>query len=303
MVDPGTMIALGSQFNSVVGQGLTSALMYNQQVRDAREAATTAYNRSVDMWNKTNEYNTPAAQMERLKAAGLNPNLVYGMGSSGTANSFTAQQSSTPKHQPVQIPDMLNTISQYQDTQIKKEQASFIAAQRENVEQKTKNLALDNMLDQLDMPYRETRNSINDVNLSNLEDYSADYLSGRNRAVALDNVLRVQKFINNDKNMDLLIKRYNLSEAQFTEFKRQFNEKMDLANRQLQTSIGQFDKRLTFDQKQADLNHYRWKVKNRLDESLYPEYNPDINSIDEASRQVIRYIDSVMKLGLGNLRF
>ena len=303
MVDPGSLIALAGSVQNTVGQGLTSALMYNQQVRDARQAATTAYERSKEMWNLSNEYNTPSAQMERLKAAGLNPNLVYGMGSSGNANSFTAQQASTPKHQPVQLPDMLNTISQYQDTQIKKEQASFIAAQRENVEQKTKNLALDNMLDQLDMPYRQTRNSINDVNLSNLEDYSGDYLQSRNRAVALDNALRVQKFINNDKNMELLVKRYNLSEAQFTEFKRQFNEKMDLANRQLQTNVGQFDKRLEFDQKQQDLNHYRWRVNNRLDESLYPEYNPDINSIDEASRQVLRYIDSVMKLGLGNLRF
>lgn len=29
-------------------------------------------------WNMQNEYNSPAAQMERYKAAGLNPNLIYG---------------------------------------------------------------------------------------------------------------------------------------------------------------------------------------------------------------------------------
>lgn len=32
----------------------------------------------VDMWNRTNEYNSPEQQMQRLQAAGLNPNLVYG---------------------------------------------------------------------------------------------------------------------------------------------------------------------------------------------------------------------------------
>ena len=30
------------------------------------------------MWNKTNEYNSPSAQLARLREAGLNPNLLYG---------------------------------------------------------------------------------------------------------------------------------------------------------------------------------------------------------------------------------
>lgn len=46
---------------------------------------------SEDMWNKTNEYNTPAQQVERMKAAGLNPvstqmangTSIDGAGSSG----------------------------------------------------------------------------------------------------------------------------------------------------------------------------------------------------------------------------
>lgn len=33
---------------------------------------------SWDMWNATNEYNSPVNQMARFKAAGLNPNLIYG---------------------------------------------------------------------------------------------------------------------------------------------------------------------------------------------------------------------------------
>lgn len=37
------------------------------------------------MWHMQNEYNTPAAQMQRLKEAGLNPNLVYGQMSSSNA--------------------------------------------------------------------------------------------------------------------------------------------------------------------------------------------------------------------------
>lgn len=38
---------------------------------------------AVENWSRENTYNTPQAQMQRLKAAGLNPNLVYGSGSVG----------------------------------------------------------------------------------------------------------------------------------------------------------------------------------------------------------------------------
>lgn len=33
---------------------------------------------ALDDWNRQNEYNSPAAQMERYKQAGLSPNLIYG---------------------------------------------------------------------------------------------------------------------------------------------------------------------------------------------------------------------------------
>lgn len=47
--------------------------MYNKQRRDA-----------LADWNMQNAYNSPEAQMQRLKAAGLNPNLVYGNGANAT---------------------------------------------------------------------------------------------------------------------------------------------------------------------------------------------------------------------------
>lgn len=49
-----------------------------------------------DMWNAQNEYNTPAAQRERLEAAGYNPLLMNNMGSSasGEASSMTAKSGS-----------------------------------------------------------------------------------------------------------------------------------------------------------------------------------------------------------------
>lgn len=45
---------------------------------------------SLDMWNKTNEYNSPSKQVERLREAGLNP-LYYGLDGT-SANSFESAQ-------------------------------------------------------------------------------------------------------------------------------------------------------------------------------------------------------------------
>ncbi len=56
-----------------------SNLLTNQGNKKAQERARA---HDINMWDKTNAYNDPKSQMERLRNAGLNPNMVYG-GSSG----------------------------------------------------------------------------------------------------------------------------------------------------------------------------------------------------------------------------
>lgn len=56
---------------------------------------------NLSMWNKQNEYNSPAQQMARYKAAGLNPNLIYGQGSPGLASPMPQAQSPQAKGQAV----------------------------------------------------------------------------------------------------------------------------------------------------------------------------------------------------------
>lgn len=50
-------------------------------------AADMANAHELDMWNLQNQYNTPSAQMQRFKDAGLNPMLIYQQGSPGNASS------------------------------------------------------------------------------------------------------------------------------------------------------------------------------------------------------------------------
>lgn len=59
------------------------------------------------MWNKQNEYNSPAAQRARLEAAGLNPYLMLDGGSSGIAESAPSADTSGTQV----APDIGNTIA------------------------------------------------------------------------------------------------------------------------------------------------------------------------------------------------
>lgn len=51
---------------------------------------------NMKSWLMQQEYNSPANQMARYKAAGLNPNLIYGQGNSGNAASPVQLQAPAP---------------------------------------------------------------------------------------------------------------------------------------------------------------------------------------------------------------
>lgn len=92
--------------------GLGSSAMNNKAVQDTNKANMEiakyqaqwqqqenekAYQRSLKMWNLQNEYNSPTQQMARIRAAGLNPNLVYGNGVTGNS------AGSTPQYEPAKF--------------------------------------------------------------------------------------------------------------------------------------------------------------------------------------------------------
>lgn len=81
----GSLISAGSSIGSSLLGGLFSANSQANANRSNMALAEYAYNKNLEQWNRENEYNTPANQLARLKAAGLNPNLMYSQGSVGNA--------------------------------------------------------------------------------------------------------------------------------------------------------------------------------------------------------------------------
>lgn len=139
LLTPEILQLAGSQSSNVMNQlqqYSNSAASYFMQ----KKLNDAAYAHDVDMWNKANEYNNPSSQMSRLKAAGLNPNLVYGNGS--VVGNTTSQ---LPKYQSISAPSMPSpersinvpdVLSRFQDYKIKQ-------AQVDNLEEQNKVLKAD----------------------------------------------------------------------------------------------------------------------------------------------------------------
>lgn len=82
---------LGGFYDTTVSSE-TARKNTDKTIQAQKDEAAKAYQRQVEMWHLQNAYNSPAEQMKRFGAAGLNPNLIYGQGSSGNANKFPEYQ-------------------------------------------------------------------------------------------------------------------------------------------------------------------------------------------------------------------
>ncbi|MEM2002478.1 MAG: hypothetical protein QXT77_07535 [Candidatus Methanomethylicaceae archaeon] len=107
--------------------GLAGTLASNASARNMQRRQI---RKDVEFWHMQNEYNSPQAQMKRLKEAGLNPNLIYGSSPGGAAG--TADRLKTPDVDPAAhrfIDGVMPTLSQYGDFNVKQAQTDNLKAQ------------------------------------------------------------------------------------------------------------------------------------------------------------------------------
>lgn len=97
--------------------------MYNKQRQD-----------SLSDWAMQNEYNSPQAQMERLRNANLNPNLVYGNGSVVANSQSMPRQASGQSygHQPTNF-NFQQGLEAFTDARIKQAQYDNLRAMNTNI--------------------------------------------------------------------------------------------------------------------------------------------------------------------------
>lgn len=124
---------------SLLGQGV--------QNRMNRKAAERQYAHDIEMMKYQNEYNSPKEQMKRLKAANLNPMLVYGSGQvTGNLTGNVPQYREEPKRFDLAEP-VRSGIGMYQtslQTAIDRAQEDKILADTQLTKQQAMNAAIMN---------------------------------------------------------------------------------------------------------------------------------------------------------------
>lgn len=112
----------------LVGSFISAEVNRRQQERafqQQKELQQDAQSYNTLMFNMANAYNSPSAQMARFKAAGLNPNLMYGqMANSASAPSMSAGSAPSPSQ--MQAPSLMESA-----------QLGLIDAQKRNIDADT----------------------------------------------------------------------------------------------------------------------------------------------------------------------
>lgn len=138
---PAGLLAAGAEIAGGVINSVGTAVQNKKNRQFTERMYDRQKNDNIEFWNMQNSYNSPASQMSRFKDAGLNPNLVYGQGSSGNASPV-----STPDVQPLnnRNPEFGNAISGgltkllgIADLKIKQAQYNNLVAQNDAIKQET----------------------------------------------------------------------------------------------------------------------------------------------------------------------
>lgn len=195
--------AIGNFFGNKSNQK-SSERLFEKQAQFSREERIAQQQWIENMYAQNNAYNTPAAQMERYKAAGLNPDLIYSQGDSGNASFPEApSQAATPTASV--IPK--NT---YGDTAAIAAQSGLMAAQAKALESQAKKTDTEESLLTADYLLRKARTE-SDIELQNSTIYVNHELGQLNHAEAEVAAKKLQEI---DVAMSQMKEQTNLFKAQ-----------------------------------------------------------------------------------------
>lgn len=181
----GTAIgALGGAAISAIGNFFgnrsnrkASAEAFERESKFAREERLAQQAWIEQMYEKNNSYNSPAAQMQRLKEAGLNPDLMYSRGDVGNATAPEApQQAMTPRYNVIPSNTYGQTAQIAADSGLKAAQARLADSQSKKTDTEESLLTADYLL-------RKARTE-SDIELNNSTIYVNHELGQLNHAEA-----------------------------------------------------------------------------------------------------------------------
>lgn len=161
----------GFQQNKNIDKQIAAQKEENQKNREWNLNLAKQQNQwNIDQWNRENAYNTPAAQMARYKAAGLNSDLIYGQQNLSAASpEMTAGDGS----QPTDVSNLANKatigdmVSQAAATRLTNAQAKLAESQANKVDEEAEGQGYQNEILKSDAKFRDALNS-GTVQLNNM---------------------------------------------------------------------------------------------------------------------------------------
>lgn len=133
----GALAGAGLGYMSGAGQDAA-----NEANADAVEAANNA---NVELWREQAAYNTPANQVARLRAAGLNPNLFYSQGDPGNMSSAPTMKAAQYDYNYAEAVDKVVMYYQMRN----------LAAQNANLQAQTDNINAQTHLRRIESDYQQ----------------------------------------------------------------------------------------------------------------------------------------------------
>lgn len=138
--------------SGLFGLGISGINYFSQQQTNSRNAEMQRRQQqhNVELWNMNNEYNDPLNQMQRLKRAGLNPNLVYGQnasGASGISSSPAQQAPLIPQQTPTVDPSSAKIFSEISQNLANKDKTNV---ETEHIQELLKGTRFDNDVKEFD---------------------------------------------------------------------------------------------------------------------------------------------------------
>lgn len=126
--------------NKLVDKQIEAQKAENQKNREYNMMLARQQNQwNLEQWQRENDYNSPTSQMARLRAAGLNPDLMYGQGTTGNSAGSPEMTSGAPS-EPNDMSAMLSKRSFGQTMQQildREQQRRMAEAQIEAIEANT----------------------------------------------------------------------------------------------------------------------------------------------------------------------
>ena len=139
-------LSLAAGAISTIGDFFSGGNSIRKQINAQKELADYQFQLNQQQWAAENEYNSPGAQMQRLKSAGLNPNLVYGSGAV-TGNTTTQGPRASIPHvdrNQLKFNKMVGVASTIADIRNKMESNALLRAEIKKRNTETEHIELEN---------------------------------------------------------------------------------------------------------------------------------------------------------------